>query len=143
MHACIGVRYKMRDARCEMQAILVSFLSADSHPLTPQPRFLSAFHDTNPPTDRQTDRQAHQTCPQIGRSTYGSSRKRSSSSVKVLPLDSTASSILSTLLNPMIGLVTLLFIQTRATWLIFQPFFSASSWTRPIIASSSAVIGGG
>jgi hypothetical protein len=72
-------------------------------------------------------------CPWIGTGLYSSSRYFSSSSVNVKPLAPKASSILSAVLKPIIGDVTLLLIQARATWEIFHSCFFASSSTRSMI----------
>lgn len=71
--------------------------------------------------------------------TYSSSKYFASSSVNILPLTCNASSILSTLLNPMIGLLTpLCRSHDIATWLIAHPFFLASSSTRPMVFPSAS-----
>lgn len=78
-------------------------------------------------------------CPTILLVSYNSSRYFSSSSLSTFPLTSNASSILPSLLNPIIGLVTLLLIHASATVLILQPCFSANSCTRAMILRSVSV----
>lgn len=79
-------------------------------------------------------------CPTIRTGSYNSSRYCSSSSLNSLPLAASASSILSTLEKPMIGLETRLLIHARATWLIFQSCFFAISSTRPMIFLSRSLL---
>ena len=78
--------------------------------------------------------------PTILTGSYSSSRYFSSSSLNSLPRAASASSILSTLENPIMGLATRLLIHANATWLIFQSCFFAISSTRPIICLSRSVL---
>ena len=74
---------------------------------------------------------------------YSSSKYLCSSSVNALSLACNASSILSTLPSPIIGLLTpLCRSHDIATWLIAHPFFLASSSTRRMIFPSASVRGG-
>ena len=74
---------------------------------------------------------------------YSSSKYLCSSSANSLLLTCNASSTLSRLLNPMIGLLTpLCSSHDNATWLIVHPFFLANSSTRPTIFLSASDRGG-
>lgn len=78
-------------------------------------------------------------CPMIRRGVYSSSRYFSSSSVSVLPLASSASSILFSELKPMMGDAMRLLIHAKATVLMLQPFFFANSSTRSTVFLSFSV----
>lgn len=80
-------------------------------------------------------------CPTMFLGVYSSSRYFSSSSVNSLPRASSASSILFTELNPIMGDVTRLLIQASATELMLQPCFLASSSTRSIVFLSASICG--